>query len=233
MSGRLIAIGDIHGCLDAFLALLEAISPQPEDRIVTLGDYIDRGPDSRGVIEQLILLAGRCRLIPLLGNHEEMMLLVRDGRDWLLEDWLAFGGAATLASYGCETPEGIPKQHVAFLQRCAALYAPEEKWFFVHASYLADLPLDEQPCWALRWQSIRVSPPEPHCSGRTAIVGHTSQKDGRILDLGHLKCIDTCCYGDKWLTALEVQAGRIWQADPRGRLRVGNWETMIDAVKRG
>ena len=70
---RTIAIGDIHGCSAALDALLEAIRPRPEDCIVTLGDYINRGPDSRGVIERLIELKDRCRLVPLLGNHEEML----------------------------------------------------------------------------------------------------------------------------------------------------------------
>ena len=79
MNPRTIAIGDIHGCSAALDALLEAIRPRPEDCIVTLGDYINRGPDSRGVIERLIELKDRCRLVPLLGNHDQMLLDVRSG----------------------------------------------------------------------------------------------------------------------------------------------------------
>ncbi len=60
-AARTIAIGDIHGCLLALNAILGAIDPQPDDVIVTLGDYVDRGPDSRGVLERLIALAGQCR----------------------------------------------------------------------------------------------------------------------------------------------------------------------------
>ena len=71
---RLIAIGDIHGCLTALDTLLDAIAPTSSDIIVTLGDYVDRGPDSRGVIDRLIELGRQTRLIGLLGNHEEMML---------------------------------------------------------------------------------------------------------------------------------------------------------------
>lgn len=70
MASRAIAIGDIHGCLDALAALIDAIGPGPEDTLVTLGDHIDRGPDSPGVLDRLIALAGRCRLVPLLGDHE-------------------------------------------------------------------------------------------------------------------------------------------------------------------
>jgi len=217
-AGRLIAVGDIHGCLAALVALLEAIQPRPEDRIVTLGDYVDRGPDSRGVLEELIGLAKRCRLIPLLGNHDEMLLDVCGGRRWLLNDWLAFGGAATLASYAGAAPERIPREHIEFLERARSLYEAENA-FFVHASYLPEQPLNEQPVQVMHWQWIRRNPPGPHVSGKTAFVGHTSQKDGRILDLGYLKCIDTCCYGGKWLTAMEVRTGQVWQADPAGKPR--------------
>jgi len=218
MPGRLITIGDIHGCLDALVGLLQAIDPQPEDRIVTLGDYIDRGPDSRRVLEQLIALATRCRLIPLLGNHDEMLLEIRGGRKWLYNDWVSFGGGATLASYGSPLVEQIPQEHVDFLENCRSLYETDRD-FFVHASYLPNEPLDEQPAPIMHWQSIRGNPPGPHLSGKRAIVGHTSQKEGEILDLGHLVCIDTFCYGGKWLTALDVQSGQVWQVDPNGRMR--------------
>ncbi len=71
--GRTVAVGDIHGCAAALAALLRAVAPGPDDTLVTLGDYIDGGPDAQGVIEQLLGLAGRCKLVPLLGNHEEMV----------------------------------------------------------------------------------------------------------------------------------------------------------------
>lgn len=70
---RLIAIGDIHGCAAALDALVQALRPQANDTIVTLGDVIDWGPDSRGVIERLIVLDEQSRLVPLMGNHEEML----------------------------------------------------------------------------------------------------------------------------------------------------------------
>lgn len=219
MSGRLIALGDTHGCLDALRGLLDLVRPQPADRVVTLGDYVDRGSDSRGVVEELMGLAGRCRLIPLLGNHDEMLLEIRHGWTDILDEWLSYGGQATLESYGCRSVQGIPPQHIAFLEQCRAIYVPEEPMFFVHASYEPQSPLDQQPLRVVRWQSIRHDPPGPHVSGRAAIVGHTSQRDGEILDLGHLKCIDTYCYGGKWLTAIDVLRGTVWQVDPSGRPR--------------
>ena len=77
----------------------------------------------------------------------------------------------------------------------------------------------EQPVGMLRWESLRDMTPGPHDSGKTVIVGHTSQKGGEILDLGHLKCIDTYCYGGGWLTALDVKTGEVWQADRDGKMR--------------
>jgi serine/threonine protein phosphatase 1 len=67
MTGRTIAIGDVHGCSDALAALIDAVRPEPVDTVVTLGDLIDRGPDSRGVLDQLVALTRRCRLVPVLG----------------------------------------------------------------------------------------------------------------------------------------------------------------------
>src|SRR5262249_5678488 len=69
---RTIAIGDIHGCSTALRALLEAVAPRRKDTVVTLGNHIDRGPDSQGVIRLLLGLVGRCTLVPLMGDHEEM-----------------------------------------------------------------------------------------------------------------------------------------------------------------
>ena len=216
--GRTIAVGDIHGCLAALRTVLEAIGPRPDDTIITLGDYVDRGPDSRGVLDELIALRSRCRLIPLMGNHDEMFLEICAGRTGLFDEWLPFGGDATVASYGGSVPEGVPKAHLEFLRACRSSYE-SQRHLFVHASYLAHLPLRQQPVEVLHWESLNLRQPGPHCSGKTAIVGHTAQKDGEILDLGYLKCIDTCCYGEGWLTALDVESGRLWQADKHGKMR--------------
>lgn len=216
MSGRLIAIGDIHGYATALAALLEAIAPQADDTIVALGDYVDRGPETPAALDALIALADRCRLVPLLGNHDEMLLDLHDGGPGLAS-WLEWGGRETLQAYGCAHPREIPDHHIAFLENCVT-YHETERHFFVHASYNPELPLDWQSAEVLRWASIRSDPPGPHISGKIAILGHTAQRDGRILDLGHLKCIDTGLYCGGWLTALEVESGRIWQADAAGKL---------------
>ena len=90
---RTIAIGDIHGCSQALRALLETICPTESDTLVTLGDHVDRGPDSRGVVCQLLELQKFCRLVPLMGNHEIMMLSVLNGElDSFI--WQRYGGIA-------------------------------------------------------------------------------------------------------------------------------------------
>ena len=218
MSARTIAIGDVHGCSRALGRLLDAIDPRCDDTIVALGDYIDRGPDTRGVLERLVELESRCRLVPLLGNHEEMLLVAKSGQA-NVRLWLACGGLATLTSYDSATSfDQIPSRHFAFLEGCR-LYHVEGDHFFVHANYLPDLPLEEQDSDILLWRSLRDFTPGPHCSGKTAVVGHTLQPDGQIRDLGHLKCIDTGCYNDGWLTALDVASGQVWQTNQQGELR--------------
>ncbi len=217
MNPRTIAIGDIHGCSAALDALLEAIRPTPEDTIVTLGDYVNRGPDSRGVIDRLIELTRRCRLIPILGNHDQMLLEARSGLH--PTTWIGMGGIATLDSYGPGRDiRLIPETHFQFLESCRDFYETDTH-IFVHANYFPDLAMNEQPVMMLRWESLREVTPGPHNSGNTVIVGHTPQKNGEILDLGHLKCIDTYCYGGGWLTALDVQTNEVWQADRKGNMR--------------
>ncbi len=100
MPARTIAVGDVHGCSKALDAIIGAIDPTPDDVIVMLGDYVDRGPDSRGVLDRLIALESRCKLVPILGNHDQMMLDALNGED--PDDWLASGGRQALESYGPE-----------------------------------------------------------------------------------------------------------------------------------
>jgi serine/threonine protein phosphatase 1 len=227
MAGRTVAIGDIHGCADALAALITAIRPGPEDTLVALGDYIDRGSNSRGVLDQLTSLAGRCRLVPLLGNHDELLLdALRDTT--ALRRWLTLGGADTLRSYGW-IPGGprrtlsdwIPRRHREFLAGCWPYYETDTH-LFVHAGFVPELTMDAQPGLALRWRVTDATSASPHCSGKLAVVGHTPQLSGEILDLGFLVCIDTNCARGGWLTALDTATGRVWQADRSGRLRAAS-----------
>jgi serine/threonine protein phosphatase 1 len=213
---RIIAIGDIHGCSTALAALIELIAPCADDTIITLGDYVDRGIDSKGVLDLLIDLADRCRLIPILGNHDEMMLHAKDGRDDF-RFWLNCGGDAALDSYGLSRQlDLIPAAHFRFLERCVRLHETDTH-FFVHANYNAGHPLAWQTDHALRWVSLRDYMPGPHCSGKIAIMGHTPQPD--VLNLGHLICLDTGCCNGGWLTAMEFPSQQMWQVNESGQLR--------------
>jgi len=216
MRSRTIAIGDIHGCKAALDTLIAAIKPAEKDTLVFLGDYVDRGPDSRGVIEAVLAVRKQCRAITLRGNHEVMFLdaLERGSEE---SGWLQYGGAETMASYGWEIAN-IPPDHIEFLRDLKRFYV-NATHFFVHANYLSDIPLAEQPDYALYWEHLFASPPAPHENGKTAIVGHTAQRSGEIRDLDHVICIDTWCHGGGWLTAMDADTGDVWQADKNGRMR--------------
>lgn len=215
MAGRTIAIGDIHGCAVALEKLLRLIDLRPNDLVITLGDYVDRGPDSKGVLDQLVQLENRCRHIPILGNHDEMMLHARES-DHDFNNWMAMGGRLALESYSKPSLDVIPITHFQFLARCITYFETETD-FFLHANYSPDLPLDQQEIATARWLSLRDVVPGPHCSGKTAFVGHTPHPD--VLDLGHLVCIDTGCCKSGWLTAIEVTTRQVWQVDEQGNVR--------------
>src|SRR4051794_3839689 len=114
---RTLAIGDIHGCLTAFETLLPFVSPTADDTIITLGDYVDRGPNTKGVLDRLLELHATGRLIPLRGNHEIMMLGAKEGGWEDVKFWLTFGGVQAIESY---SPNGtlshVPASHWQFIK---------------------------------------------------------------------------------------------------------------------
>jgi serine/threonine protein phosphatase 1 len=112
----------------------------------------------------------------------------------------------------------FPEEHLFFLQTCRP-FCETETHVFVHAGYVADLPMDRQPGEALRWRVTDARSATPHFSGKVVVVGHTPQRGSDVLDLEFVKCIDTNCHRGGWLTALEVGTGQLWQADADGRLR--------------
>lgn len=237
---RILAIGDIHGCSIAFDTLIAAVKPQPNDKIITLGDYVDRGPDSKGVINRLMALHDTGRLTALRGNHELMMLQVRDRatlpkvvRNLKKSAWRDMGGNATLASYSKSGKAGkltdVPDKHWDFIENVCVNWCETETHFFVHANAYPDLPLAEQPNHMLFWE--KFGNPVPHFSGKTMVCGHTSQKSGVPLNLGHAICIDTRVYGKGWLTCLDVTSGRVWQANQAGQQRTA-WIDQFSKIRR-
>jgi serine/threonine protein phosphatase 1 len=214
---RLIAIGDIHGHAAALRALLGRIDPTPGDTLVFLGDYVDRGPDTKGVIEILVQLIDSqcCSVIPLLGNHEEMLLQAID-RPSAVAAWLQHGGDQVLASYAITDVTAIPTRHQQFLRSLQRSYETDQ-FFFLHANYAPNWRVHEHDSRTSLWTPLEEIPAR-HYSGKTAILGHTPQPAGNILDAGHVICIDTGCGFSGPLTAYEVHSRRSWQVSQLGEL---------------
>jgi serine/threonine protein phosphatase 1 len=217
---RILAIGDIHGCSIAFDTLIAAVKPQLNDQIITLGDYIDRGPNSKGIIKRLIAWHDTGQLTALRGNHELMILNASTHRQ-AKSRWLSCGGDATLASYAKSGKAGklgdVPDHHWHFLKNVCVDWCETQTHFFVHANVHPDLPLAAQPDQMLFWE--KFGHPRPHCSGKMMVCGHTSQKTGVPLHVGHAICIDTRVYGKGWLTCLDVNSGKVWQTNQSGNVR--------------
>jgi serine/threonine protein phosphatase 1 len=216
-AGRVLALGDIHGCDVALDVLLEKVAPGRDDTLVVLGDAVDRGPQTRNVIERLIDVGSACRLVFILGNHEEMMLEALSGA-LPPTDWLRYGGREMLESYGGH-PDQIPDSHHAFFA-AAVPYFETGTEIFVHANLEPGIPLEEQtPRW-LRWERL-TGRERPHPSGRRVICGHTAIPNGLPVVFEGWVCIDTLAYRGQYLTCLDVGSNVIYQAQQSGTLRYG------------
>lgn len=214
---RTLAIGDIHGHSTALASLLREVVPGPRDRLVFLGDYIDRGPDSRAVIECLMRQRELGPTVFLRGNHEVMILEARTD-PMKANLWQSYGGFDTLLSYAPAYRDDwvplIPKSHWGFLENTTPALETANH-LFVHASLDPDADLAEQPAWLLYWESFdRI---RPHKSGKRIICGHTPQPGGQIKNRGFAVCIETT----PWITCLDVDSGEYWQANERGQTRAG------------
>ncbi|HEY3417427.1 MAG TPA: metallophosphoesterase [Armatimonadota bacterium] len=189
-----IAIGDIHGMADLLDALLAQLPRDGE--LVFLGDYIDRGPDSKQVLERLLRLREErpCRF--LRGNHEDMALSVHEGERRMEKSWMANGGVATLESFGGMMPE----EYLAFL-RDTLTFSRSAEWIFVHGGLLPGLEPEEMKPHDCFW--VR----EPFLSStyrwsQRVIHGHTPTSTGTPDICDNRINIDTgAVYGGK-LTAL-------------------------------
>jgi serine/threonine protein phosphatase 1 len=176
------AIGDIHGSLGKLERLVGRCERDAGGQpltLVFLGDYIDRGPQSSGVIAFMLGLQARLagRVVALKGNHEAMLLSIIDGSGAAsAPSWFMQGGAATLESYGVQHPRELPPEHVAWLS-ALRLSFDDGRRFFVHAGVDPQRPLDAQKEADLMW--IR----EPFLSfggdyGRLVVHGHTPLSSG-------------------------------------------------------
>lgn len=175
------AIPDIHGRLDLFDRAIDAITRHAGEQqatVVTLGDYVDRGPQSRQVIERLLSWRSpTLNIVSLKGNHEAMMEAVcRNQAD--LDWWTRNGGGATLESYGqpIERPDlrAIPPDHLQWLAALPLLHVDQHR-VFVHASVDPDTPLDRQNEETLLWKRYPEGADVGH--GRRHVVhGHHADR---------------------------------------------------------
>ncbi len=211
---RCLAMGDIHGCDIALELLLKQLKLAADDTLVVLGDVVDRGPNSRRVVEQLLETATQCRLIFVMGNHEEMLLDSLAGGDWA-RTWQAYGGRQTVVSYG--SIERIPEEHLEFFGSGLNFWETEGE-IFIHANLEPGVSLEEQsPEW-LRWTHL-TGFEQPHPSGKRVICGHTPQRSGLPLLMSGWVGIDTLAFGPGWLTVLDVATDQVYQANQAGKIR--------------
>ncbi|HVT79440.1 MAG TPA: metallophosphoesterase family protein [Phycisphaerae bacterium] len=212
MAGRLLAIGDIHGCLAQFDALIGAIDICPSDHLILLGDYVDRGPNSAGVLSRIIELSWRQKVTALMGNHEELMLAARKSDDDLAI-WMQFGGKTAIKSYSGGTLQDVPSEHWAFLEKLMP-YMETESHVFVHAGIVSNLAMELQPQEIRLWQTFNRM--GRHAGGKTIVCGHTIQSSGQPGSRGYAVCIDTGAGSEGPLTCLDVNSGEFWQANDSG-----------------
>lgn len=207
MSTQIYAIGDIHGHLDALERLLDKIQPDlAQDQLVFMGDYIDRGPAPRGVVDYVLRLqetAPPDRVICLKGNHEAMFLNFLEGRDTDL--FLFNGGLATLRDYWGDNWEGreqliLPADHARFY-RNLRLYYETPDYLFVHGGIKPGAPLAEQGEEDLLWiRGDFIASTEDF--GKRVIFGHTPFRQPLVMPnkIG----IDTGAAYGNYLTCLKL-----------------------------
>ena len=225
---RAYAIGDIHGRLDLLNRLLDQVEqdiaarPPARNFIIFLGDLIDRGPDSAGVVERLRnYRPANARTIFLSGNHEEILLRVLDGEADLLASWLKFGGAECSESYGMDAdalrqvaPEAaleilkgkVPRAHREFLESFGDTFRFGD-YLFVHAGIRPGISLEEQDRHDLRWiRDPFLTDVKEH--GFVVVHGHTIVK--RVEERPNRIAIDTGAYHSGVLTALAIEDRERW-----------------------
>jgi len=223
---RAYAVGDIHGRLDLLDELLGKIerdvraSKRGRATVVFLGDLIDRGPQSAGVIERLRTYRNESlRTVFLLGNHEEVLLRILDGEASLLSDWRRFGGSETLMSYGVDPAgldsldaqaalaavrQGIPPAHVEFLRSFADTCRFGD-YLFVHAGIRPGVELERQKQSDLRWIRAPFLADETD-HGFIVVHGHTISK--AVEERSNRIGIDTGAYRTGVLTALVIDGSQ-------------------------
>lgn len=175
-----IAFADLHGRRDLLEKMLSTIATYvgtKEHTIISLGDYVDRGPDSKGVLD---LLMTRPDIVKLRGNHEEMMLKAQDGRFSEVRHFVDNGGGATCKSFNVEGPSQIPKKYFNWIRENTKLYHEDARRVFVHAGVGWRHPdMSKQPeDWLLWIREGFLERTDPFF--KYIVHGHTPRHGGKL-----------------------------------------------------
>lgn len=210
-------IGDVHGCSKTLRSLIEdKIQPGKSDKVIFVGDYVDRGPDSKGVLAYLMeLRLMGYKLVMLRGNHEEMMLCsIHDAK--IRKDWFFNGGMPTLRSFGAREPKEIPGQFLEFVDTLD-YYHEMNDFLIVHAGLNFDIPDPLTDLEGMLWIRNTIVLPEK-IGNRTMVHGHTPvtvpqimdsiQSNSKDIDLD-AGCVYTGTEGLGNLCALELNSMRL------------------------
>lgn len=220
------AIGDIHGYASILSALLDYTPIRRGDRLVFLGDLIDRGPETPQVLEIIHRLRRQHEVILVRGNHEQMMLKARHDRD-ARREWLLCDGEATVDAYAAKTMDDIPDVVWELLESTVPYYETDSA-IYVHANLDANVELSTQCEHDLYWRPCTY--PSAHISGKTMVCGHTFQESGFPRRWLKAICIDTLNShsGEGVLTALNFEKMAFWQAGANGH----TWSDTLEGMER-
>lgn len=199
---RFIGISDIHGEFEKLRTVLDKVSPEQNDTVVFMGDYIDRGAKSREVVDKIIEMQNVCNCVYLIGSHEYALLHAQND-DYFNYLFWNYGGDATVESYG--SFENIFKIHGDFFKSLKPYYLTE-KYLFIHAGIRDGVPLEQQsPTDMVYIRSEFYN--KKHSLSQKIIFGHTEFNEPQVQD--DKICIDTGCgkYKDAPLTAIVIENG--------------------------
>lgn len=228
MAGRTVIVGDIHGCLDELNDLLDKIAfNKSVDKFISVGDVLDRGPNSAGVIERIWDIGGNITI----GNHEDKHLNVKDGK---------YGPTPRLAKHHHETIRQLKDKHYDYLRTLPLfIRIPEHNVVVVHAGVLPNIRIEDQPpnilmrCQHIKPPDTRTYWPNRAPAGyqfwtqlykgpERVIFGHSHMKDVMVRE--HVIGLDTGCVHGRMLSAVvlpdfeivQVQARRVYHTSSKG-----------------